>query len=219
MFHARTPGEVPPSPVPRGFLDRMDRQIHRRHAPTRPPARSAACAHRSAGFTLVELVFTVTIVAILVSIAVPSFRTVTNANRISSEINGLLGDMQFARAEAVKEGRTITVCSSSNGTSCAASTTWGTGWIVFMDPNANQAVDAGESVLRVQKSLGSGDTLVADNATKAVSFNREGFAFGLPGTVTVALHDSTANSSWTRCLQITIVGQLQTEKAGVGNCS
>ena len=197
----------------------MDRPTHLRHAPRRLLTRSAAGGSRPAGFTLVELVFTVTIVAILVSIGVPSFRTVTNSNRISSEINGLLGDMQFARAEAIKEGRTITVCSSSNGTSCAGSTSWNTGWIVFTDPNSNGSVDAGESVLRVQKTLGSGDTLVADNTTKWVTFNREGFAFGLPGLVTVTLHDSTANSAWTRCLQVTIVGQLQTEKAGIGNCS
>ena len=197
----------------------MDRPTHLRHAPRRLLTRSAAGGSRPAGFTLVELVFTLTIAAILVSIGVPSFRNVTNSNRISGEINGLLGDMQFARAEAVKEGRTITVCSSTNGTSCAASTSWNTGWIVFMDSNANQTVDAGESVLRAQATLATGDTLVADNTIKAVSFNREGFAFGLPGTVTLALHNATAVTAYTRCLAITIVGQLQTEKAGTGNCT
>ena len=197
----------------------MERQTSPNRASKRLCTRSATGGRRPAGFTLTELVFAVTIAAILVSIGVPSFKTVTNSNRIASEINGLLGDMQLARAEAVKEGRTITVCSSTDGATCAGSTTWNTGWIVFMDANSNGAVDAGESVLRVQKALATGDTLIADNTTKFVSFNREGFSFGLPGTVTVKLHDATSNSSWTRCLAITIVGQLQTQKAGVGNCS
>ena len=197
----------------------MDRQTRPDRASKRLLTRSPAGSGRPAGFTLTELVFTLTIAAILVSIGVPSFRSVTNSNRISGEINGLLGDLQFARAEAIKEGRTITVCSSADGATCAGSNSWNTGWIVFMDANFNGTVDAGESVLRVQAALSSGDTLVADNTTKAVSFNREGFALGLPGAVTVKLHDTTSNSYWTRCLAISIVGQLLTEKVGTGNCT
>jgi len=195
----------------------MDRQTTLQRAPGGLPARSPAGGGRSAGFTLVELVFTVTIAAILVSIAVPSFRYVTNANRVASEINALLGDMQFARAEAVKEGRYVTICSSADGATCSGTVTWNTGWIVFTDPNRNQTVDPGESVLRVQAALGAGDTL-GDGATKSVTFNREGFAFGLAGAVTLALHDATATSAYTRCLAISIVGQLQTQKYG-GACT
>jgi type IV fimbrial biogenesis protein FimT len=197
----------------------MDLKTSPRRAAARLLTRSPAGGGRPAGFTLTELVFTLTIAAILVSIGVPSFKTVTNTNRIASEINGLLGDMQFARAEAIKEGRTVTICSSTDRATCAGSTTWNTGWIVFQDPNSSQTVNAGDNLLRVQSALGTGDTLVADNTIKAVSFNREGFALGLPGTVTLKLHDATSNSSWTRCLQVSIVGQLQTEKSGTGNCT
>ena len=69
---------------------------------------------RIAGFTLVELVTVMTIVAVLMALGVPSYQYVTNANRISSEVNGLLGDMQYARSEAIKEGQTVTICSSAN---------------------------------------------------------------------------------------------------------
>jgi len=78
----------------------------------------------------------------LLVIGVPSYRYVITSNRVSAEVNGLLMDMQFARSEAIKEGRTVTVCTSLNGTSCANSNVWHTGWIVFMDINNNQAVEA-----------------------------------------------------------------------------
>ena len=79
----------------------------------------------------------------------------TNSNRIAAEINGLLGDLQFARAEAIKEGQTVTVCVSSNGATCAgaAVSTWQNGWIVFSDVNNDHTVDAGDAILRVQSTL------------------------------------------------------------------
>jgi type IV fimbrial biogenesis protein FimT len=170
------------------------------------------------GFSLLELMTALAVAAVLVTVGVPSFRYVTNANRITAEVNGLLGDLQLARAEAIKEGRPVTVCRSVNGATCAAATSWHSGWIVFMDSNGNRTVQVGESVLRAQTPFAAGDTFVASNNISAVTFNREGFAFGLPGTVTVTLHDPTGNSAWTRCLAISIVGQMQTQKAGTGAC-
>ncbi len=97
------------------------------------------------GFTLLETVVVMAIVGILMALAVPSYRYITNANRIAAEINGLLGDMQFARAEALKEGQTVTVCVSTSGTACdgASVSTWQNGWIVFSDVNGNHVVNAG----------------------------------------------------------------------------
>ena len=177
-----------------------------------------AAERPSQGFTLIELLAVITIVAILMALAVPSFRAITNSNRIASEVNGLLGDMQFARAEAIKEGQTVTVCTSADGATCAASANWQIGWLVFSDTNASATVGAGEPILRYQKPFPAGDTFVASNAVSAVTFNREGFAIGLPNTVTVTLHDSTNNAKWTRCLAITIVGMMTSQTAGVGAC-
>jgi type IV fimbrial biogenesis protein FimT len=199
-------------PSPRGARRRAARTARGAHAAAHRPLRQA-------GFTLVELIVAMLVVAVLVGLGVPSFRYVTTANRIAGEINGLLGDMQLARAEAIKEGQTVTVCSSSTPyTACSGSTAWANGWIVFMDANGNKTVDAGEPVLRVQPAFTALDTFTASNAIAAVTFNREGFAFGLPGTVTLALHDPTNNTGRTRCLAITIVGQLQTQSYGQGAC-
>ena len=95
--------------------------------------------NRMSGFTLVEIMISIAVVAILLTIGIPSFRYVTNSNRIAAEINGLLGDMQYARSEAITEGQTVTVCVSTNSTSCAgaAVSTWEKGWLVFSDVNGD----------------------------------------------------------------------------------
>ena len=167
---------------------------------------------RSAGFTMIELMMTIAIATVVMTLAIPSFRYITNANRIASEVNGLLGDMQFARAEAIKEGQGITVCASTNGLTCTAGDTfWHNGWIVISSV-------AAVGVLRVQSQFSSSDTFVSPLTT--VTFNREGYAAGVAnGGSVITLHDSTSTSAWTRCLALTFTGQMTTEKAGVGTCT
>jgi type IV fimbrial biogenesis protein FimT len=171
------------------------------------------------GFTMVELVVVISIVGILMAIGAPSYKYVTTANRVASEVNGLIGDLQFARAESIKQGLYVSVCSSTDGTTCSGSSTWTQGWIVFSDGGAVGTVDGNDAVLRVQNKLQSGDTLAADNSINVVTFNREGFARSLPGTINIKLHDSSSNQSYTRCVSLTIVGELSTLRSGVGGCT
>lgn len=170
-------------------------------------------AAKALGITLVEMLVVITIVGILMSIGVPSYRYVTNANRIAAEANSLLGDLQFARGEAIKEGSTVTACISTDQATCstAENGSWQQGWIVFSDQNSDQTVDAGDAILRVAKPFSSTDTFVASGSVSAISFNREGFATGIPNGTVVSLHDATANTVWTRCLIITLVGLMSIE--------
>ena len=170
---------------------------------------------RALGFNLIEMLMTISIAAILTGIAIPSFRYITNSNRIASELNGLLGDLQLARAEAIKEGRTVTVCQSSDSTNCTNNAaSWQSGWIVFSDP-ANPGVwDAGETYIRKQKPFSGTDTFSA--SVSVISFNREGYAVGMPNAGTLlSLHDSSNNDAWTRCLFVNFSGQMMSEHVGV----
>ena len=172
----------------------------------------------SAGFTLIELMVTLMLAAILMAVGVPSYRYVTNSNRLSTEVNNLLGDMQYARSQAIKEGMAVTVCTSTNGTTCTAgSVNWHQGWIVLDTGNGTNTVQ------RMQpKFTNPNDTFTSDNAVAAVTFNRDGFAAGLPSTangyVTITLHTVPNVSQWTRCLEVGMVGVLTTERSGTDNC-
>lgn len=170
---------------------------------------------RGAGFTLIELMVTLAVIAILLAIAVPSFVSFTQSNRVAAEVNTLAGDLQFARAEAIKEGQPVSLCISSDGATCATTGNgWQAGWIVFSDPNDNRAVDTGDTVLRKQIPWTSTDTFVATSGTSsvnAVTYSRDGLAIGLGGTATWTLQTTPVNASATRCLIVNVVGHQQVQ--------
>lgn len=110
------------------------------------------------GFTLVESLVVVSITAILLTVGVPSMRSMAERNAISSQVNNFLGVLIFARSEAIKRGAEVVVCRSANAESsatptCAASGAgWESGWIVFLDRNGDGQNGAaqGDVLLRVQ---------------------------------------------------------------------
>jgi type IV fimbrial biogenesis protein FimT len=162
----------------------------------------------SRGYNMIELITAMSIVAILLALAVPSFRYITNANRIASEGNGLLGDLQYARAEAIREGRNVGACISNTGTSCTGGSNWQNGWIIYSDLNNNGTFDAGEPVLRVQSPFSGSDTFVANNNLTALTFNREGFAAVLNNTL-ITLQTVPEVTSYTRCLSVGLAGLME----------
>jgi type IV fimbrial biogenesis protein FimT len=180
-----------------------------------------------AGVSMMEVLVVMAIAAILMGIGTSSYKSITVSYRMSGEINGLLGDMQYARSEAIKQGQNVVVCVSTSGTDCTGSNTnWNLGWIVFVDPNNTKSTGNNAAlVLRKQAAFTSSDTLT-DGLTSNVSFDREGLALGLLTTMSgaggaiIPLHDVTVNATRTRCLWITNIGNVSVQQpTTLANCS
>ncbi|HZL92789.1 MAG TPA: GspH/FimT family pseudopilin [Vicinamibacterales bacterium] len=107
------------------------------------------------GFTLFELLATLGIGGLLLSIGVPSLTSFVRDANIIGGTNGLLADLYYARNLAVTTNRRIVTCASSDGASCSNSAPWTDGRITFRDDNNNLTLDAGEEVVRVGKALAS----------------------------------------------------------------
>jgi type IV fimbrial biogenesis protein FimT len=116
------------------------------------------------GFTLVELMTTLTALAITLSFAVPSFQTVVNNNRRASAVNQLVSTMHVARSEAVTRNLQVTVCPSTDGTSCST-TPWKKGWLAFPDLDGDRTVDVNEPVISITNEFSNIDITTTEFPT------------------------------------------------------
>ena len=101
------------------------------------------------GFTLIELMATLLIAAIIVTFAVPGFRSMVERNRVAAAVNQLVGGVAFARSAAVTRATPVTLCPSTTGTSCNKTVPWQDGWIAFTDGGTAGKVDGSDEILRV----------------------------------------------------------------------
>ena len=123
--------------------------------------------NRRSGFTLLELMVTLAIVAIVLTVGIPSFREMMRENRLATQTNEFLAALALARSEALKRGVRVTLCKSADGASCTTDDGYEQGWIVFVDPNNNATVDLGEEILRVYGAMPGGLTLTGNTPVRS----------------------------------------------------
>lgn len=178
-----------------------------------PEINDMTAPHVERGFTLIELLVTLSIAAIMLTIAVPNFRNFLLNTRISSQTNDFVLALASAKSEAVKRGVTVTVCSRATDATCAASTTWDSGWLVFVDNNGGGTVDGADVVLQVRAPLEGSNTLRA-GIRQRVTFQNTGFSSGFNDTF--RLCDSRGTTS-ARNITVSMQGRV-TSATGAASC-
>ena len=174
---------------------------------------------KQAGFSLIELIVTLTVAAILVSIAIPNFKTTIDNNRQISELNTLLTGMVYARSEAVKRNVDVVICSTSDQATCSGS--WSNGWLVYYTPsgtynapgttNPTNPLPAPTSaeIIRRYPALGGGNTLKSDlNAVNnTIVFQSSGLTL-LSNDSQFTLCDARG-SQYARVLMVSVTGRAE----------
>lgn len=147
------------------------------------------------GFTVVELMVAVGVLAVLTAIALPNFRDFMRRNAITSHTNELLGDLRYARQTATTDLSVVSVCPSANPSAtspeCATDGNYAQGWIIYKAPKAGYtfAAGAGYQLLRVAQPM-TNVSILAD-VTDPVSFTQRGSAPGGEVTYLVCAKSSS----------------------------
>jgi type IV fimbrial biogenesis protein FimT len=166
--------------------------------------------NRSRGMTLIELIVAMLVLAILMSIGIPSFREFAGNSRSGAAASSLISSLNLARSEALKRSSLVSVCPSVNQADCVDALDWSTGWLVFADPNGNGEVDANE-LLQISSPL-QGGTQAMSTAERA-TYNTMGMAqIAGAGSVTFTVYQPGCAGPQGRQMVLTLTGALQTTK-------
>lgn len=189
---------------------------------------------KQSGVTLIELLATLAVIAILVTAGYPSFRELINRNRITTVGNDLVSMLHVARSEAIRQNSTVCVCPSTDVNQlnpvCSNGNQWETGVIAFLDNNANCVLEAGAVPDVLIKTWDGTDvrnqvTVRNDNlsitATNTIIFNARGEpqinGVSQQGTFSVCderglIVDANGNSRTASAVILGVSGQVRTSR-------
>ena len=146
--------------------------------------RSFNLPRRGRGVTLLELIATLAIVTVLLTLGAPSFTSMLATSRLEAASRGLQADLVFAREEARNSASLITLCMSADGATCGAAG-WKGGHIVFRDGGAAGTVGPADTLLRHGQAPAPGvsvsATILGSDAAytqKYLSFDSDGKLVG-----------------------------------------
>ena len=152
------------------------------------------------GLTLIELMMTIAIAAILLAVAAPGFQQTLNSSRLSSAVNELASAINLARAEAVRQNRRGVLCRSVDGSACnGTSSNWG-GWIVFVDVDADGVRDAAEPVIK----SGTFDPSLVVTSSASIAGVNERISFRADGTARAADNVTLLTGMLAVCMTTTL---------------
>ena len=155
------------------------------------------------GFTLIELILTVAIMSIILTVGLPSFQSTVASNRLTSTTNAMVSALQLAKSEAMKQHKTVVVRKKNND--------WANGWEVFVDDLIeNKTFDSGETVLVINEFDSLNSTIkIVPTYTNYISFSATGRA--------TAGHFTFCSGTDYRSIIIAMTGRIRT--SSVTSCT
>lgn len=131
---------------------------------------------QQSGFTLLELLVTLSVALVLLVLGIPAFSQIIDSNRLTTTSSSLVVALNSARQEAVVRGQPTAVCPSLDGNTCTGGTEWNKGWLAFVDAGGTPGnFDAGDTLLQVNMRGGkvsvSGPTVVRYTALGQLDSN------------------------------------------------
>lgn len=172
-----------------------------------------SCALNQRGMTMLELLIVITMVAILASMAVPSFNSSMARTQLNGMRSNLASAMQLARSEALKRKAPVTVCTSSDQNGCSGGTDWQSGWIIFADTDGNGSRAAAEQLIDVKYSESGLTSYQA--ASSLVTFDRIGRASTGAGDYSLC-HPNLATVG--KKVTISVTGSVSRTTETIGGC-
>ena len=182
--------------------------------------KSTKHCHR--GFTLIELMVTISVLAILLAIAIPDLRAFLLSNRLSSDVNGFIGLVNYARSEAIVRNQEVVVCPKNNtSNACSNSQFWGQLEIqVFVDVDGSGTFNAGDILLKTIPAtdpIGLQRTIIRATSTGNINrisfvssgYTQAGYRFDIK-----AVGDATFEDRCGRSLCVSTPGRVHVHALG-----
>jgi len=160
-------------------------------------------ARTQQGFTLIEMMVVISILGILLAIAMPSFSEALLSSKLRSYANNLVASVHLARSEAIKRNAVVTLCASSDGTSCSGD--WKYGWVIL---------SAGDAVIQTQQAVDVNFKITGTNTT--LSFQPTGVG-ATQDAITICRETPTTGSQ-ERVVTISATGRPSVTKTSAGSC-
>ncbi|MDX1497791.1 MAG: GspH/FimT family protein [Salinisphaeraceae bacterium] len=174
------------------------------------------------GFTLIELIISISVIAVLLALALPAFQEFTRNNRRAAAVNEFMAAGNLARAEALRRSSAVTLCRTNQPTAAAGAVDpdcgngpngWEDGWIIFADLNQDNDWDAGEPLIQASQAI-DGDISITGTGTTATRIRYTPNGELQPGinNGTLRVCNTSDNGARGRDIILAPVGKLRSEE-------
>lgn len=138
-----------------------------------------AMKHKYAGYTLIELMIALSLMAILMAYGLPNYYSFKQNQIMRQEVNRLVGSINFARNHSINASEYVVLCATQSMTSCDGATDWHGGWMVFLDNNETREFDDGDQLLMFEHGINHNISATSSQYRQKIRFDQMGAA---PGT-------------------------------------